>query len=135
MCSSVTMGAPVVIITCGPWHKDGIRSSLRVVPLIPFVPVRFCPSDHVTSRRFLRLTRRPQFILFHPCCHTFDPFPFTAKLPFSPHPNPYGRRLADRPNLVGLEKPVVPRGTRGTRPLTSRASVWTMSLLESTSTI
>jgi len=47
----------------------------------------------------------------------------------------YGRRLADRPTFVGRRhghpphrKPAVLRNTRRSRPLASRASVWTTSL-------
>jgi len=66
---------------------------------------------HVTSRRSASSSSMPrlQLVIFHPRRHTFDPFPFTAKFPFSSHPNPYGRRLADRPNLVQRHKRPPPR--------------------------
>ena len=57
-------------------------------------------------------------------------------------PNPYCQRLADRPNLFSQfhkhaqhRKPAVPRSTRRSRPLASRASTWTTSLFRKDFTV
>ena len=48
-----------------------------------------------------------------------DPF-FTAKFPFSLHPSPFGRRLADRPHTIDRRhKRAPPRESRRSTPHTS----------------
>jgi len=70
--------------------------------------------DHVTSSSTLTTSvsssspclPRLQLFVFHPRRHTIDTFPSAAKFPCSPHPNPYGRRLADRPHHIGRRQSI-----------------------------
>ena len=110
----------------------GTRCSLGTKHLRPPTPNR---PNLPPSADMPRL--QPAF--FHPRCHTIDTFPPT--LP-SLRPNPYSRRLADRPCLGRCHKhapprkaPAGPRSSRRSQPLASQASVWSAPLFRKDFTV